>query len=205
MAASAAVAVWALADLPTPEGWEGAIGTVAGIIAVAGIGLALIVLMPHLVRDLSTKTLGRGGSGRIGNLLRSTDKMIAQVTEAQEALKAQGGVGYIACFCWSLLAHIVVLAGIAIAVWSVGASLSLPGLLFTYAATTAGVIIMFALPGSQVGWDALFLGLLVTTAGLSTADALLITVVVRVQQLSVMVAGAVALSWLLKGSASSSA
>jgi hypothetical protein len=77
-------------------------------------------------------------------------------------------------------------------------------MIFTYAATTAGVILMFALPGSQVGWDALFLGLLITTAGLSMPDALLITVVVRVQQLSVMVAGAVTLSWLLKNTASSS-
>jgi hypothetical protein len=101
-----------------------------------------------------------------------------------------------------MLAHLVVLSGIAIAILSVGATLSLPGLLFTYAATTAGVIVMFALPGSQIGWDALFLGLLVTTAGLSTPDALLITVVVRVQQLSVMVGGAVALTWLVRSNPS---
>jgi hypothetical protein len=204
MAAASAVLVWVFADLPTPESWEGAVGTVAGLIGAAGLGLGLLVLMPQLVRQLSAKTIGRLQAGRLGRIAQGIDRMVEEVTEAQEALKAQGGVGYLACFMWSLLAHLVVLGGIAIAVWSVGATLSLPGLLFTYAATTAGVIVMFALPGSQVGWDALFLGLLVTTAGLSTPDALLITVVVRVQQLSVMVAGAVSLSWLLKDTASSS-
>lgn len=203
MAAGAAVLVWALADLPTPEGWEGAIGSVAGLIAGAGLGLGLIVLKPDWVRTISARTLGRGGEGRIGRALRASNRMVVEVADAQDALRDQGSRGYIACFCWSLVAHLVVLTGIAIAIWSVGAHLSLPGLLFTYAATTAGVILMFALPGSQVGWDALFLGLLVTTAGLSMPDALLITVVVRVQQLSVMVAGAVTLSWLLKNTATS--
>jgi hypothetical protein len=58
---------------------------------------------------------------------------------------------------------------------------------------------MFALPGSQVGWDAIFLSLLTATAGLSVPDALAVAVVVRVQQLSIMVAGAVALSWIARG------
>lgn len=72
------------------------------------------------------------------------------------------------------------------------------GLLFTYATTTAAVIVMFALPGSQVGWDAIFLALLTTTAGLALPDALAIAIVVRVQQLAIMAAGAAALTWLAR-------
>jgi hypothetical protein len=202
MAASAAVLAWIFSDLQTPDGWQDTIGMVAGLIGATGVGLGLMVLQPQLMRRVSARTLGRGGSGRLGRLLVSADGMVAQITTAQVALRAQGGRAYFACFMWSMLAHLVVLSGIAIAILSVGATLSLPGLLFTYAATTAGVIVMFALPGSQIGWDALFLGLLVTTAGLSTPDALLITVVVRVQQLSVMVGGAVALTWLVRSNTS---
>jgi uncharacterized membrane protein YbhN (UPF0104 family) len=86
--------------------------------------------------------------------------------------------------------------GIAMAAHSLGADPSPSGLLFTYATTTAAVIVMFALPGSQVGWDAIFLALLTTTAGLAMPDALAIAIVVRVQQLFIMAAGAVALTWL---------
>ena len=165
--------------------------------------MGLIAFRPQWVRTISRQTLGRGGPGRIGGMMRAADRMVEEVADAQSSLKGGTLAGLVACFSWSLLAHMVVIAGIAIAIWSLGAVPSMPGLLFTYAATTAGVIVMFALPGSQVGWDALFLTLLATTAGLSTPDALLITVVVRVQQLSVMVAGAVALTWLLKGEVSS--
>jgi galactokinase len=93
------------------------------------------------------------------------------------------------------------LLGIFIAAWSLGAEPDAAGLLFTYATTTAAVIVMFALPGSQVGWDAIFLALLTTTAGLSMPDALAVAIVVRIQQLCIMCIGAVALTWLARTSA----
>ena len=62
----------------------------------------------------------------------------------------------------------------------------------------SAVIVMFALPGSQVGWDAIFLALLTTTAGLSMPDALAVAIVVRVQQLCIMGLGAFALTWLAR-------
>ena len=49
-----------------------------------------------------------------------------------------------------------------------------------------------------LSWDAIFLTLLTTTAGLTMADALAVAIVVRVQQLCIMVAGAIALSWLAR-------
>lgn len=199
MAAAAAVLVWVIADLPTPQGWDLAIAGVAAVIGATGLGLGLIALKPHWVKRISEYTLNRGGQGRIGRALGTAHTMVCEVADAQASLRGGSARGMLACIAWSFIAHLIVITGIAVAIWSVGATPSMAGLLFTYAATTAGVIIMFALPGSQVGWDALFLTLLVSTAGMNTPDALLITVVVRVQQLSVMVAGAVALSWLLKG------
>jgi hypothetical protein len=58
---------------------------------------------------------------------------------------------------------------------------------------TAGAIVLFAFPGSQVGWDASFTSLLVTTAGLTLPQALATAMVVRVQQLVVVGVGALAL------------
>ena len=104
----------------------------------------------------------------------------------------------IKCILWSVLAHGTVYLGIAIAAWALGSSPSMSGLLFTYATTTAAVIVMFALPGSQVGWDAIFLTLLTTTAGLGLPDALAVAIVVRVQQLVIMCIGAAALTWLAR-------
>jgi len=205
MAAAAAILIWALADLPVPEGWDLAIAGVAWLIGAAGVGLGLLAFKPMWVKSLSTRTLSRfTGPGRVSRMAQKTDAMVAQVTEAQASLRGGSIRSTMACFGWSLIAHITVLIGIGIAMWSVGAEPSVPGVVFTYAATTAGVIVMFALPGSQVGWDVLFLTLLVKTAGLETPDALLVAVIVRVQQLSVMVAGAIVMSWLLKSTQASS-
>ena len=124
--------------------------------------------------------------------------LVEEITDALATLRDSGVGAFLRCIAWSCVAHSCVLVGIAIAAWSLGAEPSLAGLLFTYATTTAAVIVMFALPGSQVGWDAIFLTLLTTTAGLQMADALAVAIVVRVQQLCIMVAGAVALSWLAR-------
>ena len=98
---------------------------------------------------------------------------------------------------WALAGHLVVTVGIGIAAWSLGTTASPAGVVFTYATTTAGAVALFALPGSQVGWYAMFFTLLVATAGLSAPDAVAMALAVRLQQLIIMGAGALALVWLM--------
>ena len=91
--------------------------------------------------------------------------------------------------------------GIFVAIKAFDGNCDLVGLLFTYCITTAAAVLLFALPGSYVGWDALFFGLLVGAAqvGIETAAAVALTV--RAQQLSYMLLGGISLSWLMRASA----
>jgi uncharacterized membrane protein YbhN (UPF0104 family) len=100
---------------------------------------------------------------------------------------------------WSILGHLTVTSGIAVAVFGLDATVNWLGLIFTYATTTAEAVVLFAFPGSQLGWDALFATLLTTAAGLPKADAVAVSVLVRVQQLFYMVVGGVVVLWLVRG------
>ena len=190
MAALAALGCWIWARPPVPDAYATPIEATAIVVGMMGLGLIAVLVWPQMMAQVSRVTVGK-----IGKL----ERLHTTVVEAADALQSirEAGLGaLIRCLFWSGLAHSFVLMGIGIAAHSLGADPSYSGLLFTYATTTAAVIVMFALPGSQVGWDAIFLALLTTTAGLSMPDALAVAIVGRVQQLFVMATGAVALTWL---------
>jgi hypothetical protein len=200
MASIAAVLTWVFADLPVPEGYDTVIAAVAAVIGCMAIGLMALAVAPRMLITFSKHSVGRfSGTGWLGRASQKIHGLVVEVAEALVTLHQGGWRPLLRCLAWSGIAHGFVVIGITIAAMSLGAEPSLPGLLFTYATTTAAVVVMFALPGSQVGWDAIFLSLLTATAGLSVPDALAVAVVVRVQQLSIMVAGAVALSWIARG------
>jgi hypothetical protein len=192
VAATAAAVCFVLARPPVPDAYRSAIDMTAALVAVFALGLTVIICRPEWMVAISRRTLQR-----IGPLSR-LHSTVQEAGEGLTSLRAQGPQAYLKCILWSVLAHGTVYLGIAIAAWALGASPSMSGLLFTYATTTAAVIVMFALPGSQVGWDAIFLTLLTTTAGLGLPDALAVAIVVRVQQLAIMCIGAAALTWLAR-------
>ena len=195
MAALAALACWVWARPPVPAAYATPIEWTAILVGLMGVGLVVVLVRPQILSQVSNLTVGR---------IAKLHRLHTTVVEAADALQAIGAAGpgaLIRCLFWSGLAHGFVLMGIAMAAHSLGADPSYSGLLFTYATTTAAVIVMFALPGSQVGWDAIFLALLTTTAGLDMPDALAVAIVVRVQQLFIMAAGAAALTWLAQGEA----
>jgi hypothetical protein len=190
MAALAALACWIWARPPVPAAYATPIEATAILVGLMGFGLVAVLIRPQIMARVSKLTVAK---------IPRLQRLHTIVVEAADALQSIGAAGpgaLIRCVLWSGLAHGFVLMGIGMAAHSLGADPSLSGLLFTYATTTAAVIVMFALPGSQVGWDAIFLALLTTTAGLAMPDALAVAIVVRVQQLFIMAAGAVALTWL---------
>ena len=71
-------------------------------------------------------------------------------------------------------------------------------MVFSQCAVTAGAVVLFAMPGMQVGWDAAFATLMVTAVGLPLEFALAITVLVRCQQLVVVSVGALVLAVMLR-------
>lgn len=104
---------------------------------------------------------------------------------------------YLGAVFWSLFSHCAVILGIVFLVLSMHTDVFLTGIVFTYAVTTAGAVLLFALPGSYIGWDALFLGLLLSTAQLTQTESFAIVGIVRLQQLSYMLLGGISLNWLI--------
>ena len=192
VAASAAAICFVVARPPVPEEYRAAIDMTAALVAILAVGLTVVICRPEWMVSISRLVIARFRP------LSRLHKTVEEAAEGLLGLRSQGPAAYLKCILWSVLAHGTVYLGIAIAAWALGAGPSMSGLLFTYATTTAAVIVMFALPGSQVGWDAIFLTLLTTTAGLSLPDALAVAIVVRVQQLAIMCIGAAALTWLAR-------
>jgi hypothetical protein len=196
-AAALAVGCWALFDLPVPEGWNGVVGLVAMCIGLGGLAFASLALRPDRVRAWGHAILGRfAGMGLFGRLARSLDLALGASADALGGLANRGVRSWSRAIGWSFLGHFSVAAGIGMAAWSLGAPLSVPGLLFAHAAATSAVVLLYAAPGSHVAWDALLVGMLVAAAGMPVPDALAVALVVRVLQITTMVLGAVALVWL---------
>ncbi len=187
-------------ELPVPERFDRLVLAAALVIGLGGLVLATLAARPGWWRAASAATLGRlGGASLLARTARRLDAAVAALAEALAGVATLGPRPFLRAAAWSLAGHASVMGGIYLAAWSLGARPALGGVAFTYAASTAGTVALFALPGSQVGWDALFFGLLVATAGLAPADALGVALVVRVQQLGLLVLGAAATTWLLRG------
>lgn len=174
-------------DLPVPPGTEGWIGAAVAAIAAGAALLGALSSRPAALELCSQATLGR---------FRRTARAHASTVRLAGALRSVTHLGprtYALAALWALCGHACVIGGIWIAAGALGASPNLGGVAFTYAVATAGAVVLFAFPGAQVGWDAMFASLLVTTAGMSVSDALAVTLVVRAQQLLVVAGGALAL------------
>ena len=79
-----------------------------------------------------------------------------------------------------------------------GAAYDPAGVLFSQGAISVIGIVLVLLPGMAAGWDAAFVGLLVTTGGVALVPAVAVTGLLRVYQTVMMSFGAPALAWLLR-------
>jgi len=191
LAGIVALALFLLADMPVPDGYQTAIGTATSLVATGGVALFVLSSRPALLR----------GVGRWVLSLQICPRRLASILQPRcdalaDALATVGNLGfkrYASAAAWALGGHACVVGGLGIVAIGLGATPNLAGLLFTYAMTTAGAVVLFAFPGSQVGWDALLSGLLAFAAGVPLTTAVGVAVVVRVQQLFVVVLGAVAM------------
>ncbi len=205
-AALMALGIWLVVDLPVPADQSAVLDTARELAVVAvvvlgigGVALFWLALQPGWWKGISNRLLGRAtGQGRMARGARQLDAGVSALADALSEVATRGLRPYARAIAWSCICHTSVIVGICIAVEGLGAEPAISGLAFTYAATTAGAVALFALPGSQLGWDALFFSLLVAFAGLSAPDALAIALLVRVQQLSLMIIGAGSLAWLLR-------
>ncbi len=187
MAGVVAGALYLGAAMPVPEDLRPWVGLATLGVTALSLSLAWVSARPGLLRRIAEATTGR---------VRWLARVHAPVARLADALGAGGtlGVGaWARAAGWALTGHALVILGTGLAAMAFGGAPDPAGLAFTYAMATAGAIVLFAFPGSQVGWDASFTSLLVTTAGLTLPQALATAMVVRVQQLVVVGVGALAL------------
>jgi hypothetical protein len=193
MAGAVAGGLALLVEMPAPEGTGRWIAAAGGFLAFTAAMLAVLSARPAWVRRGVDLTLGR--VRRLGGVADS----VRRFADSMQAVGRLGPRRYAEGALWALAGHACVLGGIRLAAMGLDVAPNIAGLCFTYASSTAGAALVFAFPGGQVGWDAIFSALLVTAAGVSLPDALALTLVVRVQQLLMVLAGAVALPLWFRG------
>jgi hypothetical protein len=199
-AALMAAGVWLATDIPTDPSAARAVAIGTAALGLGGLALAALAVRPGLWQAAARAALGPlvGRGGRTGRFGARAISAVDQLATAIAGVVSRG-VGPIAhASLWSCMAHLSVTVGIAVAIWGMDGHFNAAGLAFTYVATTAGAVVLFALPGSQLGWDAMFMTLLVVTASVAQADAIAVAVLVRLQQLGFMVLGAGVVAWLIR-------
>lgn len=191
LAGLVAALLFATIDMPIPPAYHDVLGTAAAVIAVGAVGLFALSAQPALLRTLGGWVLNLAvWPTKIAVPLRT------RVENLADALAAVGSLGpwrYLEAALWALGGHACVAGGIGMAAIGLGANPDPAGLIFTYAMTTAGAVALFGIPGAAVGWDAMFSALLVATTGISLPTALGVVIVVRSQQLVVVIIGAITL------------
>ncbi len=192
-------AIWLSGTLPVPPEAERLVGVTALLIALGASAGAALALRPQWLRRISAATLGRlaGGEGRLGRWSARLEGAVDALVDALAQIGRLPPRAWAEAVLWALCGHTTVATGIWIGAMAIGATPVWGGVLFTYLASAAAVVALFAIPGAQLGWDALFLGFLTATAGVSPADALAITALQRLQQILLLFIGAAALAALI--------
>jgi hypothetical protein len=180
-------------DLPIPPEHRFKLGIAIGIIATGAAGVGILSAFPGLLAWLSEHTVGalaRRIKGGIGKSLSALNSAVCGVAKGLGQVSRLGIGAYVQATGWAILAHLFVFLGIVLACKAMGISPYLPGILLSYCAATASVVALIAFPGSQIGWDLLLVAFLQFTAGLDSAEAWAVVVLVRAQQLFLLVIGA---------------
>lgn len=193
-----AMGIWLSCDLPVPAGYERWLTASALLIGAGGATLALLAAKPQIWQALATRTLGWiGRAPALRGPAERAHRMVTSLTSALAAVVLRGPGAYARAVLWAVAGHLTVSVGIGTAAWAFGVMPDPAGLVFTYTLSTAGAVLMFALPGSQLTWDAAFTALLVGACGLALSDALAVAAVVRLQQVGLQAVGGLCIGWLL--------
>ncbi|MCB9777207.1 MAG: flippase-like domain-containing protein [Alphaproteobacteria bacterium] len=200
VAALTAAVVFLTVDLAVPEGYDRLVAAAVLLIGVAGVGLLVLAAFPEPLRRLGHLLVAplTRAPGIVGSLALRVQGAIDAVARDLALVARSGPAAWGGAALWTLASHTSVIGGVLIAISAFQAPADLAGVVFTYATTTAGAVALFALPGSQLGWDAMFLGLLAGPGAMNVGDASAVALTVRVHHLAVMLLGAFALVWLLR-------
>ncbi len=177
--------------LPVPEEYSGLVEIASLLIFAASGFLAFVAAKPQILSTIATQSVGRlRGPRRIGQWMHKAHDAAQAMARDLSAVAALPWTRWLQASGWSMAGHLCVITGIGLGAWGMGVSFSIPGLVFTYSAATAGIVALFLVPGGQLGWDAMFAAFLHVTAGVPKSDAVAVAVLVRVQQTLLLLIGA---------------
>ena len=159
------------------------------VLSIGCIGLICLGLFPQSFLHYLQKLHLTGWKQKFLNIFR-------QVLQALVDTASLGKKPYLESIFWAFMGHLMVASGIYVAAASIGLNLSWTSIAFTYAASIAASVAMFMLPGSTIAWDMLFTTTLSFTGNIPLMEAGIITLVVRIQQLLVVLFGILVLWWL---------
>ena len=189
--------VWLIVPLDIPDDLEFTIQLTAIFSLILACGLLSLILFAQtwisIAQRFHSKTNPTSLIQKIRNKITSA---ISTLCSDIAHISVDPKASYTKALFWSIFSHTCVITGILLLAY--GLSPSFWGIVFTYSVTTAGAVLLFALPGSYLGWDALFFALLLATGKIDQNHAIAIVGIVRIQQLSYMLLGGMSLHHLLK-------
>ena len=178
-----------VAPLELSDDWDTILQLSAVLLLLGGTALAVLGVFPDFFLEKISSITTTGWKAKILDVGK-------QLFSALVETASLGRKAYFESIFWAFMGHLMVASGIFVAAGSIGITLSWTAIAFTYAASIAASVAMFMLPGSSVAWDLLFTSTLSLAGGISLVEAGLITLVVRIQQLIVVLIGLLMLFWL---------
>ena len=125
-------------------------------------------------------------------------KTIKSMLDASRNMANISIADYSKAFIWSMLGHVIAFGGVFYSLDAIGETPPRLGTLFSYLTSTCCGVIAFLFPGSQITWDAIFTSLLVISTKYTIVQASIGVAFLRVEQISLMIFGALPLVWLMK-------
>lgn len=184
-------------DIPPevrPIAWTG-----AGGLALGGAVLGGLSFRPDVLRALSARVNARLAGvlpGPFGRLFGKVHQQVVLLADSLVAVPRQGVRAYLWAAVWSLGSLLTSFTAILCAAQAFGLSPEWLGTFVTLCLTLIAAIALVILPGGLGSFDLTLVGMLVASAGLTTEEAGLVLLGVRVAQVaSIGLAAVIFLYW----------
>ena len=152
-----------------------------------GFGLGILLFLMYVPKRWRESLEKRSETSKVCTMLHQ----FAQAFLAMRSLKV-----LLASIFWSFVGHVMAFVGVWISVYAVFGEQEGIAIAFSYLMGTCIGAVAFLFPGSQLTWDASLALLLYSTTSLDSADAAVMTVILRMEQLAMMLLGAVTVMWV---------
>lgn len=186
-----AVVVFSIAPIKVAEEYVDKLWVVSVLLLALGGVASSVVLFPQYPRRILTSV--RKYTWLQGRFLQQGFDLIDQLLGSFIDTAKRGWLAYGEAFFWCVLGHSMVASGIFCTVLALGYDVVWTGIFFTYSSSIIFSLVMFMFPGSTLGFDVLFSGMLHVTGGIPLPVAVLVASVIRLHQSLIAVLGGVML------------